>query len=123
MGRGTNRSLLARHIAQILNAGTGTASFAAPQGPAAWNLLGGVALLTLAAAPVGAAGLGEVQLHSALGEPLRAGISVTVAPGETMTSGCATALAPQSHQLKQLRRNVARVRTIINEKTKNGDAQ
>jgi large subunit ribosomal protein L29 len=30
---------------------------------------------------------------------------------------------PQTHQLKQLRRNVARVRTLINEKSNNGGAQ
>jgi hypothetical protein len=66
------------------------------------NLLGGVALMTLASAPSRAAGLGELQLHSALGQPLRASVPLTVSRGENLTSGCVSVPPTQSGQLSTL---------------------
>jgi hypothetical protein len=50
----------------------------------------------LAAAPVNALELGELTVHSSLGQPLRASIAYALAPSETLSESCVTINASRS---------------------------
>jgi pilus assembly protein FimV len=96
MGRLKRRSVLGQHIAEIL----GTDG---PFGPTGQHsaasrslLLGGMALITLNPSPAGAIGLGEINIESRLGEPLRATVPMSVAPGESLPANCITATSRQT---------------------------
>ena len=63
--------------------------------------VGGVALLGLAPAIVNAVGLGDLQTHSALGEPLRVSVPLKLANGESVRPDCITTPPPKAGDLRQ----------------------
>ena len=93
MGSGRRRSTLGKQIAAALNKGRNT-SGRDPLG----RLISanstralactGVALVAMQSAQVGAVGLGNINLKSGLGQPLRATVPITIGAGEAVKAGC-----------------------------------
>jgi pilus assembly protein FimV len=91
MGRLKRRSILGQQIAEIL--GTGEPFGSIGERPAVTRslLIGSMAILAMNPFPANAIGLGEIEIESRLGEPLRATVPMNVSAGETIPANCVTA--------------------------------
>lgn len=66
--------------------------------------LGFACLCGALAIPAAAVGLGELQVHSSLGEPLDATVDLAVAPGATLRPDCFSLARPREGGLPSVSR-------------------